>query len=169
MPEVIVPQWPADVPFPQTTSLVMSGAPGPEVKGTLSGPSRLYLAARPAPPSWQFMIALSREEFEAFETWYEFTLGPAGGEFYAPWIGGERVVAFTEAYQYSALGRGWALSGNVAQTRIDPNICNDMINTYFGALLIDDGVSPDIVLDDGVSTNIIADDYPLTLIAAHEC
>ena len=91
------------------------------------------------------------------------------GEFYAPWIGQSRILAFAAPYTYRALGSGWEVSCRVVRTRIDPSVCDAIINAAFGNILRDDGASANNYLDDGATTNIVADDFSLTLIAQNGC
>ena len=79
------------------------------------------------------------------------------------------MVAFVSPYAYSALGRHYVLNGHVIRTRIDPSICDDYINTWFGAIYRDDGVAADIYRADLAAADIYADTFDLSLIAAHGC
>ena len=56
---------------------------------------------------WQFVVSLTRAQFEIFEGWYRDVIENYDGEFYAPWIGGDRVVAFDTNYTLTPLGSGW--------------------------------------------------------------
>lgn len=161
--------WPAGLPYPQAEGFTQSGPPRAEPIDVMAGPTRLSLAARTAPMNWSFSIWLTQEQQQQFEQWYRNAVETNNGEFYAPWIGRGRVIAFAQAYEYSALGKGWVLSGRVIRTRIDPTICEAHINAVFGAIYRDDGVAPDIYQADITAADIYKDDYPLSLIAANEC
>ena len=164
-----VPLWPATLPARQGESVTMLAPVRASLHDVLSGPTRLMLTARTAPAEWTFTLFLSQAQMQAFEAFYQAAVAANDGEFYASWIGGARVVAFAEPYQYAALGGGWALSARAIRTRIDPSICDAILNAQFGAILRDDGASANFVRDDGVAADFIRDDFPLADIAAHEC
>lgn len=160
--------WPTELPGPQA-GFTMQWPARASVQDVMSGPSRLNLTARTSPPSWRFTVFFTSAQMERFESWYRSLLENSGGEFYARWIGGGRITAFANPYTYQALGKGWQLQGALVRTRIDHTICDAFINSVFGAILRDDGVSADIVLDDGAAIDIISGNYPLEMIAANEC
>lgn len=166
---VTPPMWPASLPNPQASSMTVSGPGRAQVFETLTGPTRLRVVARTAPPSYTFSCFLTQEQMQAFEAWYVDVLNNHDGEFYARWIGGSRVVAFSQGYQYEALGSGYVLSGHLVRTRIDTSACDAFINSVFGAIYRDDGKAPDTYRADLAASDVYKDDYPLSLIAANEC
>ena len=90
----------------------------------------------------------SADEAEDFEDWYNQVVALHDGEWYAPWIGDGRVLAFIDEYEMIPLGTGWSLSAVVTQTRIDMTLCDEHISEVFGAVYRDDGVSPDLYIAD---------------------
>jgi hypothetical protein len=116
-----------------------------------------------------FACWLTPAQMQEFETWYRLVARDYDGEFYAPWIGGSRVVAFLAPYQYTALGDGYVLSGRLFRTRIDTRVCDAFIDSVFGGILRDDGIASDIVQADLAAPDRIVDDYPLELIVENEC
>jgi hypothetical protein len=161
--------WPATLPAPQAGSLSFIAPARVSLADVLSGPTRLYLTARTAPGEWTFAVWLSPTQMYLFEDWYRQLIALTGGEFYARWIGGARLTAFAAPYEYTPIGRSWVLTGRLVRTRTDPSICDVYIEAAFGELLIDDGVSADVVVADLAATDVIADDFDLALIAANEC
>jgi hypothetical protein len=163
------PLWPASLPNPQAPSMVISGPPRTEVSNVLKGPTRVRVAARVAPAEYSFSVYFTPQQMKDFELWYRDVVRNADGEFYARWIGGSRVVAFIAPYQYSALGIGYVMSGQLVRTRIDPSACDAFIAAIFGAIYIDDGKAADIYQADLAATDIYVDQFPLSLIVANEC
>lgn len=160
--------WPASLPDPQA-GLVINSAPRAEPAEVLFGPTRYAVKARTAPMSWSFTVWLSAEQFEIFEGFYRDTLENNGGEFYARWIGGGRIVALGEPYNFVPLGVGVALSGTLICTRIDDTACDALIEAVFGSIYRAALTNPDIYQADLAAPDIYADDFDLTLIADNEC
>lgn len=131
--------------------------------------TRLAVRARTAPPSWSFTVWLSAEQMQAFETWYRDIVEHHEGEFYAPWIGQDRVVAFGNAYQLLPLGKGWALNASVFRTRIDHTICEGIITAVFGNLYQAVITAADIYQADLAAADVYQSTFALSLIAANEC
>jgi hypothetical protein len=160
--------WPATLPGPQAGVVLLSPARA-EPAEVLFGPIRYAVKARTAPMSWTFTVWLTADQFETFEGFYRGTVENNGGEFYAPWIGGARIVAFSEPYTFVPLGVGVALSGTLVRTRIDHTICDAIIEAIFGAIYRADLTAPDLYQADLAATDIYSNDFDLTLIADNEC
>jgi len=163
------PLWPDALPNPQDSSMRVIGPPRVEYGEMLKGPVRSRVTARTAPMEFLFAVWMTQEQMQLFEDWYRVVVRDYGGEFYARWIGGSRVVAFFEPYTYRAVGKGYELQGHVIRTRIDLSACDDFINAIFGNIYRDDGVAPDIYQADLAATDIYKDDFSLKLIADNEC
>jgi hypothetical protein len=166
---VPVPIWPDTLPQPDANALSQSAGVRAEPADVLFGPTRLAVKARTAPMSWQFSVGFSREQHQIFEDFYRDCVENHDGEFYARWIGGSRVVAFSEAYEFVPLGTGWRLSGRLVRTRIDESACDAFIESIFGAIYRADLTEPDIYQADLTALDIYADDFPLQMIADNEC
>jgi len=164
-----VPIWPDALPDPDANSLSVQAGSRAEAADVLFGPTRLAVKARTAPMSWSFTCGFTKEEQELFEEFYRDCLENHDGEFYARWIGGGRVVAFGEPYNYAPLGSGWALSGRLVRTRIDETACDDHIISVFGAIYRADLAALDLYQADLAAVDIYADDFDLQLIADNEC
>jgi hypothetical protein len=164
-----VPIWPDELPQPDATSLSMTAGPRTEAADVAFGPTRVAVKARTAPMSWAFACGFTKAQMQTFEGFYRNCLETTDGEFYARWIGGSRVVAFSEAYNYVPLGDGWRLSGRLIRTRIDDTVCNDYIESFFGAIYRAELGAADIYQADLAAPDIYADDFDLDFIAAHEC
>jgi hypothetical protein len=163
-----VPVWPDTLPDPQAGSVVTS-PPRAEAAPVLFGPTRYAVKARTAPMSYAFVVWLTPLQFETFEEFYRDAIENHDGEFYAPWIGGARVVAFGEAYDAVPIGASVALSGILIRTRIDPGICDAILNEVFGAIYRADLAAPDIYQADLTAVDVYADNFDLQLIADNEC
>lgn len=164
------PLWPETLPAPQADSMQIIGPPRVEYSDTLSGPTRTRVIARTAPMQWLFSCWFTAEQMEAFEAWYRACVEHSDGEFYARWIGGGRVVAFSAPYSYSIRGLYWILSGTVIRTRIDHTLCDAFLDLIFGAIYRDDGSSSDVYADDEfTAADSYVDDFDLQLIADSEC
>ena len=163
------PMWPAGLPDPQTESMQVVGPPRVERCQVLYGPTRARVTARTAPMTLSFTCFLTPAQMEAFEDWYTDIARDNDGEFYARWIGGSRVVAFSAPYTLRALGAGWALSGTVVRTRIDITACDAFIESVFGALYRDDGVAPNLYVANLTAVDRYKSDFDLSLIVDNEC
>lgn len=163
------PRWPDTLPNPQGSSLTVTGPQRVEVFNPLIGPTRLRVRARAAPMEYSFECHFTQQQMQDFETWYCMVARDHDGEFFAPWIGGSRIVAFIAPYEYRALGTGYRLAGHLVRTRIDPSVCDDFLNAVFGAIYRDDGAASDIYRADLSATDVYADTFDLRLIAANEC
>ena len=140
-----------------------------EAAEVLFGPTRFAVKARTAPMSYAFSVWFTPEQMEIFEGFYRDAVEENDGEFYAHWIGGSRIVAFGEGYEYAPLGVGYVLSGSVIRTRIDFTICDDFIESVFGAIYRADLEAVDLYVADLAAADIYADDFSLSLIADNEC
>ena len=165
----VPPSWPVGVPWPQAGSVTVAGPGRTERNPVLIGATRLRVRARTASMQFGFTCWLTPAQMQAFEDWYRVVARDHDGEFYAPWVGGARVLALLEPYEYSALGKGYALSVRAIRTRIDERICDAFINAVFGGVLRDDGLSSEILQASLGASDIYADDFPLKLIAENEC
>lgn len=163
------PLWPAELPDPQAASRQIIGPPRVTASAVLTGPTRLRSRARTAPAEYFFETWFTAEQMEQFEDWYRGIVRDADGEFYARWIGGARIVAFVEPYQYRALGTGYALTGHLIRTRIDTSACDAYLSSVFGAIYLDDGIAADVYEADLTASDQYVDDYDLQFIADHEC
>jgi hypothetical protein len=164
-----VPIWPDTLPQPDANALSQRAGERAEPADVLFGPTRLAVKARTAPMSWTFTCAFSRAQMQAFEEFYRDCIENHDGEFYARWIGGSRIVAFGESYNYVPLGSGWRLSGTLVRTRIDETACDEFIESVFGAIYRADLPAPDLYRADLAAADIYADDFDLQMIADHEC
>ena len=165
----VPPMWPASLLNPQTDSIIVTGPGRTDPEAVLTGHTRLRVRARTATMQYAFTCWLTQAQMQDFETWYRIVARDFNGEFYAPWIGGSRVVAFVKPYQFTALGAGYALHGRLIRTRIDTRVCDAFISEVFGGILRDDGISSEIVLCDLAALDRYVDDFPLALIVANEC
>lgn len=164
------PIWPATLPTPQAESMRVEGPPRVEYSDVLSGPTRARVQARTAPMQWAFSCWFTAEQMEQFEAWYRDVVKDADGEFYARWLGGGRVVAFSAPYSYTALGTHWVLTGTVIRTRIDHTACDAFFDLVFGNIYRDDGIATDVYADDAfTASDSYIDDFDLQLIADNEC
>jgi len=163
------PLWPDTLPAPQADGFSVTGPPRVEVADVLFGVTRLAVKSRVAPMSWSFTVFLTREEFPKFEGWYRDVIENYDGEFYAPWIGGDRVVAFSTNYHLNPIGRGYALSATAIRTRIDHTVCDALISTWFENLYRADLAAVDIYQGDLASADEYVSNWDLELIAEHEC
>lgn len=164
------PIWPADLPAPQSDSMRIVGPLRAEYCDVLSGPTRVRVHARTAPQTWAFECWFTPAQMERFESWYRDIVAAADGEFYAHWIGGGRVVAFSAPYAYSAVGTLWVLSGTVIRTRIDYSVCDAAAVGAYGNLWRDDGSATALLIDNNISAvDAYIDDFDLALIKANEC
>jgi hypothetical protein len=163
------PVWPEYLPTPEVEGFTQSGPTRVESAPVLFGPTRLAVKARTAPPSWRFVVFFTAEEMQLFEAWYRDAVENHDGEFYARWIGGSRITAFSQAYQYTPLGRGYALEGTVIRTRIDHSACDEYLGAYFPALYVADLQAVDHYVADLAAVDVYKDDFDLAYIAAHEC
>lgn len=163
------PLWPASLPDPQAEGFTVIGPPRVEVADVLYGVTRLAVKARTAPMSWQFTVWFTRAQMQTFEGWYRNVVENYDGEFYAPWIGGHRVVAFNTIYQYAPLGSGYVLSATAIRTRIDHTVCDGLLTEVFGAVYRADLAAVDIYEADLTSADLYQDDFDLDLIADNEC
>jgi hypothetical protein len=161
--------WPATLPNPNAAGFAVRAGQRAEPAEVLFGPTRLALKARTAPMTFTFAVEMTREQMEIFEGFYRDALENHDGEFYARWIGGGRIVAFSGPYQYVPLGVGWVLSGTLIRTRIDESACDEFIESVFGDIYRADLTAPDIYEADLAATEIYADDFSLQLIADNEC
>jgi hypothetical protein len=112
---------------------------------------------------------MTRAQMQLFETFYRDVVENHEGEFYARWIGRGRVVAFAQAYEYAALGRGWILSGRVIRTRVDFSLCDAHASETFGAIYRADLAAADNYRADITAADNYRNDFDLGLIAANEC
>lgn len=135
----------------------------------LFGTTRLVVKARTAPMSWTFTLWLTREQMQTFEEFYRDCIENYDGEFYARWIGGSRVVAFREPYQYAALGSGWSLTCAVVRTRTDGDACDDYLSETFGAIYRAHLAAPDRYEAELTAVDVYVSDWDLATIAANEC
>jgi hypothetical protein len=165
----IPPLWPDTLPNPQADSIVITGPGRVERSNVLTGPTRLRVKARTASMSYGFTVWLTAAQMQAFEQWYVMVVRDYDGEFYARWIGGSRVVAFIEPYTYRPLGAGYELGGRVIRTRIDERLCDAYVSEIFGAVYIDDGISPDVYEAQLGASDVYVSEWDLGLIVRHEC
>lgn len=163
------PMWPASLPNPQAPSIVVRGPPRTEISTVLKGPARVRVRARLAPAEYAFSVQFTAQQMQDFESWYRDVVKYADGEFYARWIGGDRVVAFMAPYTYSAFGAGYLLSGQLIRTRIDPSACDDYLGAMFGHIYVDDGHSPDIYQADLAAVDVYENNFPPEWLVAYEC
>lgn len=161
--------WPDYLPNPQAPSMTVLGPPRVAYSGTLSGPMRARVHARTAPASYGFACWFTQKQMQDFEGWYKNVVANHDGEFYARWIGGSRVVAFGQPYEYSFLGAGYVLRGTVIRTRIDESACDDFLNSVFGNIYRDEGASDYDILASLTATDRYVDQFSLKLIADNEC
>lgn len=162
--------WPDTLPDPQADGFAVDSPARVEVAEVLFGTTRLAVKARTAPMSWTFTLWLTTPlQMETFEGFYRDCIEENDGEFYAPWIGGSRVVAFREPYTYAPIGAGWSLTCTVVRTRIDATACDDFISAHFGAIYRDELNATDIYQADLTAVDRYVDDFDLAAIAANEC
>lgn len=164
-----VPIWPDTLPDPQADGFTVESPPRVEASEVLFGATRLAVKARTAPMSWTFTAWLTIEQMQTWEAFYRDCIENHNGEFYARWIGGARVIAFREPYEYAPIGAGWALTGTVICTRIDSSACDEFISQTFGAIYRDELGAADTYQADLTAADIYADDFDLAAIAANEC
>lgn len=168
-PGTPVPMWPASLPLPDTDGFVITAGVRAEIADRLYGNVRLTVKARTAPMSYAFKATFTRAEMQAFEEFYRDALENHEGEFYARWIGGGRVLAFSEPYAYVPLGTGWVLTGTLVRTRVDDTACDEYIETWFGNIYRAYLPAPDIYEADLAAPDIYVPDFTLEFIAEHEC
>lgn len=170
-PHVELPpvMWPATLPNPQAPGFTVSAGIRTERAEVLFGVTRLVIKARTAPATYSFTCWFTREQMQEFEEFYRDAIENHNGEFYARWIGGSRVVAFAQGYQYSALGEGYVLNGALVRTRIDHSACDDFINAQFGNIYRADLAAADFYVAALEATDIYKDDFDLQQIADNEC
>ena len=161
--------WPTTLPDPQAEGFTIASPPRVELAEVLFGPTRMAVKARTAPMAWTFSVVMTPEQMEIFEGWYTDLVENHDGEFYARWIGGSRVVAFSQAYEYRPLGRGYILSGNVFRTRIDHSVCDAYLSTVFTAIYRAELGAVDHYVASLGAVDRYVGDWPLTLIASSEC
>lgn len=166
---VTPPLWPDWLPDPQGDSITVTGPLRAQLYDVLTGPTRARVIARTAPMEVSFACWLTAEQMEGFEAWYRDVVETHDGEFYARWIGGSRIVAFSGEYSYGPLGRGYILAGRLIRTRVDETACDAFIVAHFGAIYRADLDAADIYEADLAATDVYADTFDLRLIAAHEC
>lgn len=163
-------RWPDTLPMPQADAISIEGPQFHELIDVLTGPTRTRLAQRNVGGGHQFEVWLTAAQAEAFESWYSQVVKLHNGEWYAPWIGQSRVVAFADEYELRPLGRGWRLQGLAVQTRIDESLCDAHLTEVFGGVLRDEmPFSANIVKASLSATDIVKDDYPLYLIKSEPC
>lgn len=161
--------WPAILPNPDAPGFQVAAGVRTEVAEVLFGPTRIAVKARTAPMGFSFTMYLTREDMEIFEGFYRDVLENYNGEFYARWIGGSRVVAFSQPYEYSALGEGWTLVGRCVRTRIYEAACDEFIESIFGNIYRADLAAPDIYQADLAAVDIYSADFSLQMIRDNEC
>lgn len=163
------PLWPSNLPAPQAEGFTVLGPPRVEVAEVLKGVTRLAVKARTAPMTWQFTVNLTKAQFEIFEGWYRDVIENHDGEFYAAWIGGDRIVAFNTNYTLAPVGSGWKLSCSAVRTRIDHSVCEGFISAIFTAWYQADITHADRYEADRTAADRYEGDWDLSLIAANEC
>jgi hypothetical protein len=161
--------WPDTLPNPDGPGFQIGAGVRTESAEVLFGPTRIAVRARTAPMSFSFSMELTREEMQIFEAWYRDALENHDGEFYAHWIGGSRVVAFSQPYEYSALGAGWTLVGRLVRTRIYDAACDDFIESVFGNIYRADLAAVDSYEADLEAVDIYVPDFALQTIRENEC
>lgn len=161
--------WPDTLPNPQAPGFTVSAGVRTERAEVLFGVTRLAIKARTAPATYSFTFWFTPAQMQEFEGFYRDAIENHNGEFYARWIGGSRIVAFAQAYQYSALGEGYVLSGTVVRTRIDHTLCDDFISAHFFNVYRADLDAADIYQADLAASDIYKDDFSLQDIADNEC
>ena len=170
VPGVPVPVWPNTLPRPQVEGFTVDSPARAEASSMLYGTTRLVVRARTAPMTWSFTVWLTTpDQMDTFEEFYRDSLENHDGEFYAPWIGGSRVVAFSEAYSYAPIGAGWSLSCTVVRTRIDATVCDEFIAETFGAIYRADLAAADTYRADLAAVDSYVDDFDLSMIVDNEC
>lgn len=162
------PLWPATLPDPQAGFTVSQGV-RTESAEVMFGVTRLVVKGRTAPATFSFTCWLTAAQMQEFEEFYRNVIEQHEGEFYARWIGGSRIVAFAQAYQYSALGTGYVLTGTLVRTRIDETACDDFINSVFGNIYRAYLPAIDRYIADLAAVDIYKDDFSLQEIADNEC
>lgn len=161
--------WPDTLPDPQAPGFTISAGVRTERAEVLFGVTRLALKARTAPATYSFSCWFTPEQMQAFEDFYRDAIENHNGEFYARWIGGSRIVAFAQGYQYSTLGEGYVLAGTVVRTRIDESSCDDFISAHFSNVYRADLGAADIYQAHLPGNDIYKDDFSLQEIADNEC
>lgn len=164
-----MPLWPDTLPDPQADGFTVESPPRVEVTEILFGTTRLAVKARTAPMVWSFTLWLTRAQMQTFEEFYRGCVETNDGEFYARWIGGSRVVAFREPYQYAALGSGWALNCTVVRTRIDATSCDDFLSAKFGSIYRAELAAVDRYEADLAAPDVYISDWDPAYIAENEC
>jgi len=164
-----VPVWPATLPGPVADGFTVNGPTRVEIADVLTGVTRLAVKSRTAPASWEFSVNLSPAQFEIWEAFYRDVIENYDGEFYAPWIGGDRVVALVSNYTLVPLGRGWTLQAVAIRTRIDHTACDAILNDVFSNVYRADLAAADIYQADLTAVDVYQDQFDLSLIADNEC
>ena len=160
---------PDTLPNPDAPGFQVSAGLRTEIAEVLFGPTRIAIKARTAPMGFSFTVVLTQEQMQIFEEFYRDALENHDGEFYARWIGGSRVVAFSQPYEYSALGAGWVLVGRCVRTRIYEQACDDFIESVFGNIYRADLAAPDIYQADLTAADIYIPDFSAQMIRDNEC
>ena len=161
--------WPDALPNPQAENFTVTSPPRVEIADVMTGVTRLAVKARTAPLQFDFECIFSRAQMEMFEGFYRDAIENHDGEFYAHWIGGSRVVAFSSNYTLSPLGSGWILTASAIRTRVDTTICDAYLSSIFTAIYRADLTATDRYEADLTSADLYQDDWALALIADNEC
>jgi len=164
-----VPIWPSTLPGPVADGFAVSGPMRVEVADVLAGVTRLATKSRTAPASWEFSVNFTPAQFEIWEAFYRDCIENYDGEFYAPWIGGDRVVALVSNYTLVPLGRGCTLQAVAIRTRIDHTACDAILNDVFSNIYRADLAAVDIYTADLTGVDLYQDMFDLDLIADNEC
>jgi hypothetical protein len=165
----VTARWPETLPYAQADSMGYGGPSYAEIIDVLNGPTRTRLVSRHATPTFEFEAWFSAEEAEEFEAWYNIVVAYHDGNWYAPWIGGARVLAFADEYQIVPLGTGWRVSGLLVQTGIDESLCDEHAIEVYGGALRDELFAVDTVHDELGAGPAYRDDYDPELILWEEC
>lgn len=163
------PIWPSNVPGPMSDAFEVTSGQRVENVPVLFGPTRIDVRARTAPMSWAVSIYMSAAQMQAFETWYRTVVETAEGEFYARWVGGSRVVAFSEGYEYRPVGAGYLLSAQLVRTRIDHSACDAFLVSIFQNLYVATITHVDRYVADLAAVDRYVSDWSLQMIADNEC
>jgi hypothetical protein len=140
-----------------------------EVADVLFGVTRLAVKSRTAPMSWEFTVELTQSQMQTWEGFYRDCVENYDGEFYAPWIGGDRVVCLASNYTLAPFGSGWVLAAVAIRTRIDYTACDAITNAVFGNIYRANLAAPDIYEADLAAVDLYLDTFDLQLIADNEC
>lgn len=163
------PIWPDTLPAPNGEGFTVNGPTRVEIADVLVGVTRLAIKSRTAPMTWEFTVDLTPDQFDIWEGFYRDAIENHDGEFYAPWIGGDRVVALAANYTVVPLGRGCTLQAIAVRTRIDHAACDDLLNDVFTNVYRADLAAPDIYEADLTGVDLYQDMFDLQLIADNEC